>query len=206
VAQDYPSPGSAPETGAAEVDTLGYLWGGVPMDTVYNLSFTFPHAGGPLVLSFSGAGLQGVGDEGWGLDNVRVNCPPDCSNAAPSVATLWPPNHQFVPIAITGVTDPDGDPVTITIDSIFQDEPVMVQGSGDTAPDGQGLGTDTAQVRAERCGTKKVPGNGRVYHIAFTADDGNGGTCSGVVTVCVPHDKGGDASVDDGPLYDSTVP
>jgi len=209
--QAYPGvyPGSEydPDTGAAEVDTLGYLRNGeIPMDAVYNLSFAFAHAGGPLVLNFSASGLQGIGDESWGLDNVRVHRPPDCSNAAPSIATLWPPNGKFVPITIKGVTDPDGDPVTITIDSIYQDERVNAEGSGNTAPDGRGMGTDTAEVRAERSGTKKVPGNGRVYHIAFTAADGNGGTCSGTVKVCVPHDQAGGGCVDDGPLYDSTSP
>ncbi len=76
-------------------------------------------------------------------------------------------------------------------------------GSGDTGPDGRGVGTATAEVRAERAGR----GNGRVYHTGFTADDGRGGTCSGEVHVGVPHDQGGGAvPVDDGPLYDSTLP
>jgi len=181
------APLNAPHTGAAEINSLGFpdFFG---TGDVYELSFTFAHGGGQLVLNFSASGLQNLADESWGLDNVRVNCPPDCSNAAPSIATLWPPNHEFVPISILGVTDPDGDPVTITINSIYQDEPVDAKGSGDTAPDGQGVGTDTAEVRAERSGSKKVPGNGRVYHIAFTADDGHGGSCTGTVRVCVPHD------------------
>lgn len=154
-------------------------------------------------------GFTGATGAAFGNHDIiswTFNHNPDCSNAAPSVATLWPANHKFVPITITGVTDPDGDSVTITIDSIFQDEPVDAKGSGNTAPDGKGVGTDTAEIRAERSGTKKVPGNGRVYHIAFTADDGHGGTCSGTVTVCVPHDQGDDECVDDGPLYDSTSP
>ena len=45
--------------------------------------------------------------------------------------------------------------------------------------------------------------NGRVYHISFDAEDGNGGICSGTVTVGVPHDKK-DTPFDDGPLHDST--
>jgi hypothetical protein len=200
---EYPGGQNVARSGAAENNTLGYTFFG---DSVYNLTFTFAHTGGDLVLNFSATGLQSLGDESWGLDNVLVNCAPDCSSAVPSVATLWPPNHKFVPITITGVTDADGDPLTITIDSIFQDEPVDAKGSGNTAPDGKGVGTDTAEVRSERSGSKKVPGNGRVYHIGFTADDGNGGTCSGTVKVCVPHDKSGDECVDDGPLYDSTAP
>ena len=64
----------------------------------------------------------------------------------------------------------------------------------------------TAQVRAERVGDPKVPGDGRVYHIGFTADDGKGGICTGTVRVGVPHDQGGGATpVNGGALYDSTV-
>ncbi len=127
-----------------------------------------------------------------------INRPPDCSGAHSSVATLlWSPNGGFVSISVLGVTDPDHDPVSITITSIRQDEP-----TGANAPDGKGVGTSTAQVRAERLGS----GDGRVYHIGFTADDGDGGSCSGSVTVGVPHDQGsGSTAVDGGPLFDSTT-
>lgn len=103
-----------------------------------------------------------------------------------------------------GVTDPDDDPVSIVIDGIWQDEPVDTYGDGKFTPDGMGVDTSTAQVRAERAGTKKVPGNGRVYHIFFTADDGRGGSCEGEVLVGVPHDVK-DTPVDDGALFDSTA-
>lgn len=140
---------------------------------------------------------------------IQCNEPPDCSAASAGPSQLWPPNHNFVPIVILGVTDPDGDPIAITIDSIFQDERVRQSGggAGNSAPDGEGVGTATANVRAERNGNPKTPGNGRVYHIGFTADDGNGGTCIGSVLVCVPHDQRPGAScVDGGALYDSTTP
>ena len=104
-----------------------------------------------------------------------------------------------------GVTDPDGDPLTITVTGIRQDEKVDTTGDGAFVPDGKGVGTSTAEVRAERVGTPKVPGDGRVYHIAFTASDGKGGACSGVVKVGVPHDMGQrKIPIDGGPLYDST--
>jgi hypothetical protein len=136
---------------------------------------------------------------------IECNEPPVCDGAFADPDELWPPNHKFVDVNVLGVTDPDGDPVTITIDSIFQDEPVDTFGDGKFAPDGAGVGTDTAEVRAERAGTKKVPGDGRVYHIEFTADDGSGGECIGTVTVCVPHDqRPGHVCVDGGPIYDST--
>ena len=156
----------------------------------------------------SDADGNGINDSPILFDlTVVANQDPDCSQAAPDIGLIWPPNHQFVPVNILGVTDPDGDPIILTIDSIFQDEPVDTFGDGRFVPDGLGVGTNTAEVRAERSGTKKVPGNGRVYHIGFTATDPFGASCSGVVTVGVPHDKGrGTPPIDDGALYDSTVP
>jgi len=139
--------------------------------------------------------------------SLLTNQAPECTGAYPSSDLLWPPNHKFAAISVLGVSDPDGDAVTLVIDSIFQDEPVDVAGDGHTSPDGQGVGTDTAEVRSERSGSKKVPGDGRVYHIGFTAEDVHGDSCSGEVLVGVPHDQGkGNTPVDGGALYDSTMP
>lgn len=128
------------------------------------------------------------------------NQPPVCAQAVAEPGSLWPPNHKLRVVEITGVTDPDGDHVSLSIASITQDEPVNGLGDGDTAPDGFGVGTTMAQLRAERSGT----GNGRVYRIAFTGDDGKGGTCQGTVGSGVPHDQGqGSQPIDDGQFYDS---
>jgi len=126
--------------------------------------------------------------------------PPVCTGAFASPDSLWPPNHKFVPIAIDGVTDPDGDPVTLTVSAVAQDEPVDASGNGDTCGDAVGLGTDTVAVRSERSGN----GDGRVYHIAFRAQDPLGLFCTGDVLVCVRHDNGhGGACGDQGPLFDA---
>jgi hypothetical protein len=106
----------------------------------------------------------------------------------------------MVAVSVLGVTDPDGDPVSITITGISQDEPVNAAADGSAGPDGAGVGTSTARVRAERSGT----GDGRVYHIAYSASDGKGGTCSGTVKVSVNHSVKV-AAVDGSPLHDSTV-
>lgn len=129
------------------------------------------------------------------------NHPPNCDLATAGVATLWPPNHQLVNVAVLGVTDPENDPAILKITGITQDEPVNGLGDGDTSPDGFGIGTSQAILRAERSGT----GNGRVYAVSFTASDGIDGTCSGKVKVGVPHDQGINSTpVDDGQIYDST--
>jgi hypothetical protein len=126
------------------------------------------------------------------------NQPPQCGLATPSLDTLWPPDHKMTEAQILGVTDPDGDPVTIRVDGVTQDEPTDGLGDGDTAPDATGVGASSAFLRSERSGT----GNGRVYAIAFTAQDGRGGACQGIVNVCVPHSPGR-SCVNDGTSFDS---
>jgi hypothetical protein len=130
----------------------------------------------------------------------KDNNPPTCLNALPSISSMWPPDHKMRNVMIQGVTDPDNDPIAIMITSIYQDEPTHGLGSGDQSPDGTGVGTDKANVRAEGTGT----GDGRVYHIRFTADDGKNGMCNGEVIVSVPHDQAHTA-IDSGPIYDSTI-
>ena len=135
-----------------------------------------------------------------GLD---VNGPPVCESASPSLESLWPVDHMFVSVSILGVTDPDSDPIGINIDAIWQDELVNGTGDGNTAPDGAGIGTDTAELRRERDGA----GDSRAYHVFFTADDGNNNSCSGEVIVFVPKEQSKfGPRIDDGPLYDSTLP
>lgn len=119
----------------------------------------------------------------------------DCSSAYASPATLWPPNHKYKKINISGLSND----VDVAVQCIQQDEPRNDIGDGNTNTDGTGIGSNAAWVRAERAG----PLNGRVYHIGFLATDSQGQSCSGVVTVGVPHSKNSTA-VDEGPLYEST--
>ncbi len=96
-------------------------------------------------------------------------------------------------------------PLVLRVDGVFQDERVNASGAGtgNTSPDAT---LAPLTLRAERNGNVQTPGEGRVYHVFFTADDGAGGQCKGEVTVCVPHDQGARATcVDGGPLYDSTL-
>lgn len=130
-----------------------------------------------------------------------VNRPPSCTSVTPSSNRLWPPNHKFHLITLSGATDPDGDHVTLTITGVTQDEPVNATGDGNTSPDAQvGPGSNQVHLRAERSGR----GDGRVYRISFSGSDGRGGTCTGNTTVGVPHDMGrGSTPRDSGQLFDS---
>ncbi len=112
----------------------------------------------------------------------------ECGGARASAPVLWPPNHKFVAERILGVSD-------VTITGVFQDEPVAI------CPDATGVGSSAAQLRAERDGR----GNGRVYHIQFSATDTTSAACFGEVKVCVPHDNGHRTCRDGGALYDSTA-
>ena len=122
---------------------------------------------------------------------------PACTSATPSRTVLWPPTGGFSSIRVSTVNGSSSRNFTILITSIFQDEPV-----GQTSPDGLGVGTSVAHIRAER----DLGGNGRVYHIGFTAEDSGGNLCSRTVKVGVPITRRGAPAVDDGALYDSTLP
>jgi hypothetical protein len=112
-----------------------------------------------------------------------MNRPPDCSAAFANPGVIWPPNGKMVPVSIPGVTDPEGDPVSLKVTGISQDEPGTAY---------SGIGSSVAQVKAERDGR----GNGRVYRIQFEAVDPSGASCTGEVTACVPHDRGKESCVD----------
>ena len=180
-----PGAGSA-TTDAAGVATFTYTGTTIGTDTI---TAAFDLAG-------SDAGVEAS-------DQVQVewvNNPPDCTTASADVTTLKQNNHKFNPIRISGITDPDGDTVTTTITSVQQDESVNDAADGNTAPDARNTSrSDTVEVRAERAGS----GDGRVYVITFTGDDGRGGTCTGTVTVSVPHDQSGNPAVDSGARHDS---
>jgi len=169
-----------------------------------------PQAGNSAACTFATAGSHTVkvrvadDDGGVATGSTVVTVvfpPPSCASATASPNLLWPPNHKFVAITISGVVNPAPGALTITVTSIFQDEPVQSPGSGNTTPDATGVGTSTPSVRSERDGN----GDGRVYHINFTAT-GASGSCTGSVTVGVPHDQGNGGPVDQGALYNSTTP
>jgi sugar lactone lactonase YvrE len=134
---------------------------------------------------------------------IEVNSPPSCSSVAPSPATLWPATHGLLTTTLAGATDPDGDPVTLTVTGVTQDEPVNGFADGNTAPDGTLVPgrPDQVNLRAERSST----GDGRVYRVAFTVADDHGGSCTSVADVTVVKGLGTGPAVDSGLLFDSLL-
>ncbi|MFP5414586.1 MAG: hypothetical protein ACLGG1_06195 [Gammaproteobacteria bacterium] len=146
--------------------------------------------------------ISGDGCSAQCLIEEPVNDPPVCDGASADAMQLWPPNHKLANVGIVGVMDPDGDDVSLTITTVTQDEPVKAN-KGDKSPDAKINPDSTVAVRVER----SAQGDGRVYQIGFTADDGNGGTCEGVVRTCVPHDQGqGNDCIDGGDGINSLLP
>jgi ELWxxDGT repeat protein len=132
---------------------------------------------------------------------LDTNQPPVCALAQPSTRLLRRHNHKLVPVSITGVADPDDPDVSLTVTAVTQDEPVRGLGCGDTSPDAVLAGARVL-LRAERSGH----GTGRVYRVTFTAADQSGASCTGSVTVCVPHDSRRHTCVDEGQIYNSLLP
>jgi len=136
---------------------------------------------------------------------IDCNHPPEVSDAHASSDCLWPPNHSFRRVTIAGVTDPDGDPLSITVTRVTSDEATATErGAGGIrhAPDATAVGAAAVKLRAERSGL----GDGRVYQVSFVADDGRGGVSPGVVEVRVPHDAAGACAAVDSrpPEFDAT--
>ena len=183
--------GANPGSGSATTDAGG----------VATFTYTGTTIGtGTITAAFDLAGSDAGVEASDQVQVEWVNNPPDCTTASADVTTLKQNNHKFNPIRISGITDPDGDTVTTSITSVQQDESVNDAADGNTAPDARNTSrSDTVEVRAERAGS----GDGRVYVITFTGDDGRGGTCTGTVTVSVPHDQSGNPAVDSGARHDS---
>jgi hypothetical protein len=74
----FPGGSNTAQTGAGEVNTLGYLFGEAqtPEDAVYRLCFTLLHSLEAIEFRFSAVGLEPiltVETESWGLDNVVIS-------------------------------------------------------------------------------------------------------------------------------------
>jgi alpha-tubulin suppressor-like RCC1 family protein len=139
-------------------------------------------------------GRNGFGELGDGTSNdssVPVNVigawppppppnqEPNCSAVTATPKSIWPATRdQMALITLSGATDADGDTLSYHIDAVTQDEYVTGVGD-DTSPDAAlpSAGADSNQVFVRSEANSRF--NGRVYRIAYTVADDQGGSCSG---------------------------
>jgi hypothetical protein len=121
---------------------------------------------------------------------VNDGVPPQITGFSASQIALWPPNHTMRDITLIYTVSDNcvSDPiVTVTVSS---NEPVNGTGDGDTAPDWEIIDNHHVKLRAER----SANGDGRIYTITVTVDDG----CNSPVTeskqVMVAHNITGPQS------------
>jgi hypothetical protein len=191
-------PLTAVGTGFLAADGITFSATRAPGSTVGTYAIT-PAANGVALPNYNVTYVNGV------FTIISDNKPPVCSAAYGG--EIWPPNHKrFYAAPISGVTDPEGQAISIVVTGIWQDEQIDSDGDGQFSPDGQGVGTSTAWVRAERNGHQnRAAGDGRVYEILFRATDSKGAFCDGSVFWTVPHDQGQrSTAIDSGVRYDST--
>jgi hypothetical protein len=129
----------------------------------------------------------------WDVYVSIANRPPRCDAVRAERALLWPADGTFRTVSLSGGTDPEGDPFTLQITGVTQDEPVSGR------PDARALSGDEVQLRA----TRRPRMDGRVYRIAFDATDSNGASCQGTAKVTVPVTRSQPAVDSAPPSYDS---
>ena len=116
----------------------------------------------------------------------RDTDPPVFKRLAPSVGTLWPPNHKMTAVRIEAeAIDLIDQAPSARIVSVSSNEPVDRAGDGHTRSDWEITGPLTVNLRAERSGS----GSGRAYTIVIEARDAAGNATRASVEVAVPLTK-----------------
>ncbi len=120
---------------------------------------------------------------------VVVDTTPPRLDVQASPTTLWPPNHEMIPVQIAVLTADTCDPhPSVQIVSTTSNEPVGAVGSGNTSPDIEAaIGTAATEVRlrAERQGG----GTGRIYTLTYRAKDASGNETTRAAEVSVPNSQ-----------------
>jgi hypothetical protein len=117
--------------------------------------------------------------------HIDRTAPSISASANPNV--LWPPNHKFVPVVVTGHVSDNLSGINRTVTYQVADEYHQVQPSGSAQVDSQGNYRFVVDLQSSRLGQDK---NGRQYVVRVTAHDVAGNQATASSGVLVPHDMG----------------
>jgi len=119
--------------------------------------------------------------------NFAIDSTAPVVTASASPSSLWPPNHKFVPVTVSGhVSDASGG-VPGFVSYRVVDEYGQVQPSGTARVDANGNYSFVVRLQSSRLGQDK---DGRQYTILVAATDEAGNSGSTATSVVVPHDQG----------------
>ena len=166
---------------------------------------SFDPDGDPLVITQSPAGpyplgttsvqltvtdSRGASSQATATVTVVDSSGPDVSGVTASPNSLWPPNHQMVPVHVDYNTSDTCSSGGRCVLSVSSNEPTNGLGDGDTSPDWSVVDEHNVMLRSERAGG----GSGRIYTITIDCTDGSGNHSTKTVTVSVWSNQGGNAS------------
>jgi hypothetical protein len=110
---------------------------------------------------------------------------PSITGASVSPNSLWPPNHQMIPVTVSYSTADNCSAVSCTL-SVTSNEPINGLGDGDTAPDWSIIDPHNLLLRSERSGK----GSGRTYTVTIDCVDAAGNHTIKTLNVKVPKSQG----------------
>jgi len=149
---------------------------------------------GSTTVTFTATDDSGNSSTGQTVVTVIDTTPPEILLDEPVPSELWPPNHKFVDVTITGEAIDICD-IDLGIDVSI--EVIDAEGGGggpehepdyeivSVTIDEDGYIEIVVSLRAERSGK----GDGRIYRITAEVTDGSGQSSSDTVEVLVPHDR-----------------
>lgn len=118
---------------------------------------------------------------------VKIDKTAPTLNISLDKTTLWPANHQMVPVTATiAASDATSGIDSVVLTSITSNENISsddIQNANYKVPITNS--TDSFELRAVRLGN----GNGRTYTITYKATDKAGNVTTKSVVICVPHDQ-----------------
>lgn len=123
------------------------------------------------------------------------NRPPLCTSAQAAISYGQKKEHKTATITVAGVTDPDGDSVSIKITAVSGSASSKETHKKQVLP--TGIGSSAIQVSASG-----DDDDGGAYTLTFTASDGKGGDCSGQVIATLGKTHTDDDEKDDERAHD----